>query len=93
MRHAIFRLQWQRRFNASKIEVRPRFDEPVPAAHLTSLLVGIPDFERAYEPDGLALAEFDEYGATVRTLRTFIASYWDLVRAVDEIVLPNPDLR
>ena len=23
----------------------------------------------------------------------FIASYWDLVRAIDDIVLPNPDLR
>lgn len=46
----------------------------------------------AYEPDGLAIPEFDTYGA-VRTLRTFIASYWDLVRAIDEILLPNPDLR
>jgi transaldolase len=47
----------------------------------------------AYEPDRLAIPEFDTYGATVRTLRTFIASYWDLARAIDEILLPNPDLR
>jgi transaldolase len=85
--------QWQRRFNESSVAVKPRFDEPVPAPYLDELLSRIPDFERAYEPDGLTVAEFDTYGATVRTLRTFIASYWDLVRAVDEIVLPNPDVR
>ena len=83
--------QWQRRFNSSSVEVVPRFDEPVPEAHL-AVLEGIPDFRRAYEPDGLAVEEFDTYGATVRTLRTFIASYWDLVRAIDEILLPNPDV-
>lgn len=84
---------WQRRFNASAVEVRPRFADPVPAAYVDELLARIPDFARAYEPDGLTPAEFDTYGATVRTLRSFIASYWDLVRAVDEILLPNPDLR
>ena len=85
--------QWQVRFNASAVEVRPRFADPVPAAYVDELLARIPDFGRAYEPDGLSLAEFDTYGATVRTLRAFIASYWDLVRAVDDILLPDPDRR
>jgi transaldolase len=84
---------WQRRFNASAIEVRPRFGDPVPAAFVEELLARIPDFGRAYEPDGLTAEEFDTYGATVRTLRGFISSYWDLVRAVDDILLPNPDAR
>jgi transaldolase len=84
---------WQRRFNASAIEVRPRFDDPVPGAYVEELLARIPDFGRAYEPDGLTAEEFDTYGATVRTLRGFISSYWDLVRAVDDILLPNPDAR
>jgi transaldolase len=84
---------WQRRFNASHVEVRPRFDDPVPLVHLDELLARIPDFARAYEPDGLAVTEFETYGASVRTLRGFIASYWDLVRTIDDIILPNPDLR
>jgi transaldolase len=84
---------WQRRFNASSIEVRSRFDDPVPAVLLAELEARIPDFVRAYEPDGLAIAEFDGYGATVRTLRGFIGSYWDLVRTIDDVLLPNPDLR
>ena len=39
------------------------------------------------------MAEFDGYGATVRTLRGFIGSYWDLVRTIDDVLLPNPDVR
>ncbi|MBI2763203.1 MAG: transaldolase [Chloroflexi bacterium] len=85
--------QWQRRFNATTGEVRARFDEPVPTAYVDELLTKIPDFRRAWEPDGLAIEQFDTFGATVRTLRGFIASYWDLVRTVDEILLPNPDGR
>ena len=84
--------QWQRRFNALSIELENGFDHPIPAVHVDELLRRIPDFERAYEPDGMSVEEFDSYGATVRTLRTFIASYWDLVRAVDELMLPNPDV-
>jgi transaldolase len=82
---------WQRRFNASGIAPEPRFDDPVPVTLLEALET-LPEFEKAYRPDGMTTAEFDAYGATVRTLRTFIASYWDLVRAIDEILLPNPDL-
>ena len=85
--------QWQRRFNESSVEVRPRFADPVPPTYVAELRARIPDFNRAYEPDGLTEAEFDTYGATVRTLRAFIASYWDLVRAIDDILLPDPDRR
>ena len=85
--------QWQRRFNATTGELRTRFDEPVPPAYVEQLVGEIPDFRRAYEPDGMTIEEFDSFGATVRTLRSFIASYWDLVRSIDDILLPNPDLR
>lgn len=85
--------QWQRRFNAATGDPQPRFEEPVPPVYVEQLLRAVPDFQRAYEVDGLAVEEFDAYGATVRTLRGFIASYWDLVRAIDEILLPNPDNR
>ncbi len=84
---------WARRFEASTVEVRARFADPVPEAHVQQLLDLVPDFRAAWEPDGLTLDGFDHYGATVRTLRTFIASYWSLVGMVDELLLPNPDLK
>ena len=83
--------KWQLLFNASDIEVTPRFDDEVPAAVLSELEAKLPDFRRAYEPDGLSIDEFDTFGATRRTLRGFIASYQDLVAVVRDAMLPNPD--
>lgn len=85
--------QWQRRFNASKVEVRARFDEPVDPAIVAELYELIPDFRRAYDEDGMEPDEFDGFGATVRTLRGFIASYHELQAVLRDFVLPNPDKR
>jgi transaldolase len=84
---------WQVRFNESGITPTDRIDEPVDPAIVRELLERIPDFERAYEPNGLRIDEFDAHGPTVRTLRGFIASYHDLVAAVRDVTLPNPDRR
>lgn len=84
---------WQARFEASGISPESRVDVPVDPALIDELAARIPDFGRAYEPDGMTIDEFDGYGATVRTLRTFIAAYHDLLAAVREVVLPNPDVR
>lgn len=84
---------WQVRFNASGIDPVARIDEPVPAPYLDDLLAWLPDFRRAYEPDGLAPSEFEAYGASTRTLRGFIKSYHDLQAAVRDLVLPDPDVR
>ena len=84
---------WQVRFNASGIDPQARIDVPVDPAFIAELEARLPDFGRAYEPDGLTIDEFDDYGATARTLRTFIASYHDLIAAIRDIVLPDPDKR
>ncbi len=82
---------WQRLFNNSSIEVVPRMDDPVPDGIVEQLYVSFPDFRRAYDADGMAPEEFDSYGATVRTLRGFIASYQDLVAIIRDFMLPDPD--
>jgi transaldolase len=73
------------------MEVRPRIDDPVDAAILSELSALVPDFRRAYEPDGMRPDEFDAYGATVRTLRQFIGAYHDLQATIRDFTLPNPD--
>jgi transaldolase len=82
---------WQKRFNASDIEVRPRIDDPVNPSIVDELLAHFPDFRRAYEEDGLAVEEFDSYPPTVRTLRQFTAAVADLDALVRDVMLPNPD--
>jgi transaldolase len=85
--------QWQARFNDSGIEPQPRMEVPVETRIVDELCERIPDFRRAYEPDGMVVPEFDTYGPTVRTLRGFIKSYHDLQASIRDIVLPNPDVR
>jgi transaldolase len=83
--------EWQLKINASDIPVRERIDDPVAPEIVAALYERIPDFRRAYEPDGMSAAEFDTYGATVRTLRAFIAAAHDLMAVVRDVMLPNPD--
>jgi len=84
---------WQRRFNSSSIEVRPRMDEPVAPAIVDELRTRFPDFVRAFEPDGLSPEEFDTFGPTARTLRAFTGSYHELLHQVGDALVPNPDVR
>ena len=82
---------WQRRFNASDIEVRPRIDDPVEPRIVRQLLEQFPDFARAYNEDGLAIDDFDSFPPTVRTLRQFIGAVAELDALVRDAMLPNPD--
>jgi transaldolase len=83
--------KWQLLFNGSAVEVTPRFENPVPSEVVSELYEKLPDFRRAYDADGMTADEFDSFGATARTLRSFIASYQDLVAVVRDFMLPNPD--
>jgi transaldolase len=85
--------EWQRLFNASDIEVMPRFQNPVPQEIVDTLYAKFPDFRRAYDADGMATKEFDQFGPTARTLRSFIGSYRDLLAVVRDFMLPNPDVK
>jgi transaldolase len=82
---------WQRRYNASDIEVKSRIDTPVEARIVDTLLKLLPDFERAYTENGLSPAEFDSFGSTRRTLRGFLAAGAELNGMIRDVILPNPD--
>src|SRR2546425_729631 len=81
---------WQKRFNASDIEVKPRIDNPVDPKVVSQLLAHFPDFRRAYSEDGLTTDEFDHFGPTLRTLRQFIAACGDLAALVRDVMVPTP---
>ena len=52
-----------------------RIDHPVPADTLDRLQQ-LPDFLRAYEPDGMTPSEFVSFGVTQRTLSQFTEAGW-----------------
>jgi transaldolase len=81
---------WQKRFNASDIEVRTRIDDPVDPRIVETLLAKFPDFRHAYMEDGLTVDDFDSYPPTVRTLRQFVAACTDLNVLVRDVMLPEP---
>jgi len=55
-----------------------RIDCPVPA-DVVERLRSMPEFIRAYEPDGMSPKDFLTFGATQRTLNQFIEAGWRLL--------------
>jgi transaldolase len=84
--------EWQVKYNESDVRPTPRMDEPVDGAILEALYTKIPDFRRAYDEDGLTVQEFDTFGPTVRTLRSFIEGWHSFVAVIRDMMLPNPDI-
>lgn len=80
--------KWQQRINASDYVPTNQIDVPVAAEHLDALM-RIPDFVRAYEPEGMTVEEFEDYGATRRTLRQFLAADADLDALVRDFLVPE----
>lgn len=84
--------EWQVKFNESDVKPTPRMQAPVSEEILEALYNKIPDFRRAYNVDGMSIAEFDTFGATVRTLRSFIEAWHNFVALIRDFMLPNPDV-
>jgi transaldolase len=82
---------WQRRLAASDIAVMPRIETPVEPRIVDDLSKRFADFRRAYEPDGLAVNEFDDFAPTRRTLRQFLGACDDLRGLVRDVMIANPD--
>ena len=83
---------WQVRINKSGIKPDLHsIDKAVEPRILDPLLEKFEEFRKAYLEDGLKVAEFSTYGATVRTLRGFLQSTRDLESLVQDVLLPNPD--
>jgi transaldolase len=69
---------WQGPLLEPGIPREARIAAPVPADAIGRLR-GLPDFVRAYEPDGMAPEEFISWGLTQRTLTQFIEAGWRLL--------------
>jgi transaldolase len=80
---------WQKRYNASDVTVENRMDRPVDPAIIEELMKKYVDFRRAYDERGMRVEEFDDFGATVRTLRQFIQATCDLTAIIRDFMLPK----
>ncbi len=82
---------WQKRYNASDVTVENRMDKPVDPVIIAELENKFADFRRAYNEDGMTVGEFDDYGATVRTLRQFCEATTNVILRVRDMMIPSPD--
>ena len=81
--------KWAKLINDSDYKVEERMDIPV-REDIMKTLLSIPEFVRAYEPDGMTPEEFDTFGATVKTLRGFLQADADLDALVRDVIMPAP---
>jgi len=70
--------QFQKAFVTQDFPREPRIANPVPA-DVVERLSRMPEFVRAYEPDGMDPGEFVSFGATQRTLCQFVEAGWKLI--------------
>jgi transaldolase len=82
---------WQRRYNASDIQPIPRMDNPVDPKIVGALTDQFADFDRAYSENGISVDDFDTFGATLRTLRQFLAAGAELNAVIRDCMVPDPD--
>jgi len=78
---------WIRKFVKSDITVENSMERPVNENYLAQLKKHIPDFNRTYEADGMTPAEFDQYGATRKTLKQFLQGYDSMVAVIREFMV------
>lgn len=81
---------WQQRFQNSGVDPQPRMDVPVDPSVIDTLYAQMPEFRKAYDVDGMTPAEFDDFGATRRTLRQFLAADAELDQIVTDVIVPAP---
>ena len=81
--------KWAKLINDSGYKMEERMDIPV-RDDIMNTLLSIPEFVRAYEPDGMTPDEFDTFGATVKTLRGFLQADADLDALVRDVIMPAP---
>ncbi len=84
--------EWQVKFNESDTRPVARMHVPVDSQIVDALYAKIPEFRRAFDENGMRIDEFDSFGATTRTLRSFIESWHGLVGTIRDCMLPNPDI-
>ncbi|NLG48849.1 MAG: hypothetical protein GX552_01905 [Chloroflexi bacterium] len=70
----------QQQLFASGVPREQRIDKPI-APDVIARLQTIPEFVRAYEPDGMAPSEFVSYGVTQRTLSQFTEVGWSMLES------------
>ena len=81
--------KWQKRYDNSTVVIKNTTDEPMDPKVIKELSEKFEDFRKAYDPYGMSHEDFENYGATKRTLKGFIAGYSQLVEIIRDLMIPG----
>jgi transaldolase len=81
--------KWAKMVNDNNLDLPERMSKEVDPDKLKELRK-IPDFNRAYDEDGMEVKDFDTFGPTLKTLRQFLAADAELDALVRDVILPAP---
>ena len=73
---------YQEILQEGEFERRDRIDDPIDPRAIERLTT-VPEFVRAYEPDGMTPHDFITYGVSQRTLAQFSFAGWSLLEALE----------
>lgn len=72
---------WQLKYNSSEYEIKETINDEVNPEYLKKLKK-LPEFNKAYDIDGLKPEEFEHYGAFLATISGFLKGYDELVSII-----------
>ena len=82
---------WWRRLEGCSVPVVQKMDEKVPEEVIGLLSSHVEEFRKIYDEEGMAVAEFDHFGAFHRTMREFYRGYEGFLEYLRSYMLPLPD--
>jgi len=80
--HPKFQEQVSQADKNGDIKREKRIDAPVDEAAVERVLKALPEFRKAYEPDGMKVEEFDSFGGVIMTLDGFDKTGWQKLLAL-----------
>lgn len=81
--------KWQKRYNNSTVAIKNTTEEPMDPKVIKELSDKFEDFRKAYDPQGISPENFENFGATKKTLKGFIGGYQQLVDIIRDLMIPG----
>ena len=81
--------EWWNKFNDSDVEVKNSISTPVDDDIVSTLKENFEDFNKAFDENGMDKDEFESFGASVHTMKTFLEGYDEFISLIRSRMIGN----
>lgn len=78
---------WWRKMEGCRMDIRRTIDDPVSPDAVAELYDKIEDFRKLYDEHGIAVGDFDSFGAFKDTMREFFGGYDDFLSYLRDMIM------